>query len=47
MAKAKTTTAVSVITKGKKKRPGVHSKKKFSYSKKSKNYTKLNRGQGR
>ena len=31
----------------KKKRKGVHSKKKTSCSKKSKNYTKKYRGQGR
>ena len=35
------------IVKPKKKRPGVHSKTKNSKSKKSKNYVKAYRGQGR
>ena len=34
-------------TKPKKKRPGVHSKKRTSKSKNSKNYVKAYRGQGR
>ena len=34
-------------TKPKKKRPGVHSKKRTSNSKNSKNYVKTYRGQGR
>lgn len=29
-----------------KKRPGIHSKKRFSYLKRSKHYKKLSRGQG-
>lgn len=35
------------VDKGKKKRPGVHAKSKTSRLKSSKNYVKLNRGQGR
>lgn len=49
MAKKSTTTS-SVklhLAKPKKKRPGVHSKKKSSNLKTSKNYKKLYRGQGR
>lgn len=46
---AKTTTTSSTKSKGKvrKKRPGIHSKKNTSSSKKSRNYKKLYRGQGR
>lgn len=48
MAKAKTTSvSSSFLSKSKKKRPGIHSKKKCSVSKNSKNYRKLNRGQGK
>jgi hypothetical protein len=46
MAKAKQTTTSVRIAKPKKKRPGVHSKKKSSKSKNSKNYTKKYVGQG-
>jgi hypothetical protein len=47
MAKVNKQTATSVrIAKPKKKRPGVHSKKKSSNSKNSKNYTKKYVGQG-
>ncbi len=47
MAKANKQTSTSVrIAKPKKKRPGVHSKKKSSNSKNSKNYAKKNVGQG-
>jgi len=46
-AKAKQSANVRVhLAKPKKKRPGVHSKKKTSKSKNSKNYKKLYRGQG-
>jgi hypothetical protein len=45
MAKVKQTT-VKFVKKVKKKRPGIHSKKKFSRSKSSKKYQKLNVGQG-
>ena len=34
------------VAKPKKKRPGVHAKTKASRSKRSKNYLKVNRGQG-
>jgi hypothetical protein len=45
-AKAKTaTTSIHSLSKTKKKRPGVHSKKKSSGLKSSKNYKKLYRGQ--
>jgi hypothetical protein len=46
MAKAakQTTTKFTKIIR--KKRPGIHSKKKFSKSKNSKNYQKINVGQG-
>lgn len=44
----KQTSSVSTLRKkSKKKRPGVHSKKKTAKSKSSKNYVKLYRGQGR
>ena len=47
MAKAKSTVSSnSYFKKTKVKRPGVHSKKKTSSSKKSKNYKKLYKGQG-
>jgi hypothetical protein len=45
MAKTKQTT-VKFVKKERKKRPGIHSKKKFSKLKSSKNYKKLNVGQG-
>ena len=49
MAKAAkgATSSSSKISKGKKKRPGVHSKAKTSSLKSSKNYKKLYRGQGK
>lgn len=48
MAKKTTTTSVKLhLTKPKRKRPGVHSKKKSSNSKSSKNYKKRYVGQGR
>jgi len=52
MAKAKSSgntanLAAKFANKPKKKRPGVHTKKKFSRSKKSKNYKKIYRGQGK
>jgi len=49
MAKKGTSTSASVkITfASKKKRPGIHSKKKNSFNKKSKHYKKRYRGQGR
>lgn len=48
MAKKTTTSTVrSHIARPHKKRPGVHSKKKNSRSKKSTNYRKAYRGQGR
>lgn len=48
MAKQTKTTASPLrIASAKKKRPDVHSKKKNSRSKKSKNYRKAYRGQGR
>ena len=46
MAKA-TTTAIKAYIKPKVSRPGVHSKTKTSSSKKSKNYKKAYRAQGR
>ena len=47
-AKAKTNSATkSFIAKPRKKRPGIHSKKKTSKSKTSKNYKKAYRGQGK
>lgn len=46
-SKSKSTTSVrSYFKKPKVKRVGVHSKKKTSKNKKSKNYKKLSRGQG-
>lgn len=48
MAKKSTTQiAKAFLAKPRKKRPGVHSKKKHSVSKKAKNYKKVYRGQGR
>ena len=47
MAKAvKTASSSSKISKGRKKRPGIHSKNKSSVSKNAKNYKKQNVGQG-
>jgi hypothetical protein len=46
MAKVKESTTRTII-KIKKKRPGVHSKKKHSSLKTSKNYKKTYRGQGK
>lgn len=48
MAKAKTAkqTTTKFVKKVKTKRPGVHSKKKFSKLKSSKHYKKLSVGQG-
>lgn len=43
----KQTSVVTINKKPKKKRPGVHSKKKTAKLKSSKNYKKLYRGQGR
>lgn len=45
-AKAKTSSVSTLRKKTKKKRPGVHSKKKTSSLKSSKNYKKLYTGQG-
>jgi hypothetical protein len=48
MAKAKTTSTSSTFrAKTKKKRPGIHSKKKSSKGKNTTNYKKAYRGQGR
>lgn len=49
MAKAKsnTTNTRTHLASPKKKRKGVHSKKKSSRNKRSKNYKKLYRGQGK
>ena len=48
MAKPKQTSATKMYNPSpKKKRPGVHSKKKTSKSKRSKNYKKAYRGQGK
>ena len=48
MAKTKQTSATKMYNPSpKKKRPGVHSKKKTSKSKSSKNYKKSYRGQGK
>jgi len=44
---AKSSFSVSGLTKVKKKRKGIHSKNNTSKSKKSKNYKKAYRGQGR
>jgi hypothetical protein len=45
-AKAKTNPTKAFTKKSRKKRPGVHSKCKYSKLKSSKLYKKLNRGQG-
>ena len=48
MAKPTKTSSVRThVSKPHKKRPGVHSKKKASKSKKSRNYKKAYKGQGR
>jgi hypothetical protein len=47
MAKTKETTSRGVLEKVKKKRPGIHSKKKRSVHKTGKNYRKEYRGQGK
>lgn len=48
MAKKPTTTPVKLhLSKPKRKRAGIHAKKKSSNLKSSKNYTKKYRGQGR
>jgi hypothetical protein len=47
MAKVKQSAAKLFVAKPRKKRPGVHSKKKTSKSKTSKNYKKAYRGQGK
>lgn len=47
MAKPKISESVRFQTKPKKNRKGIHSKKKNSPLKSSKNYTKKYRGQGR
>ncbi len=47
MAKKKEQVSTVRIKKHRKKRPGVHSKKKNSRSKKGKNYNKPYKGQGR
>jgi hypothetical protein len=46
MAKVKTSSVVTHKGKPKRKRPGIHAKTKSSKLKQSKNYKKLNRGQG-
>jgi hypothetical protein len=38
--------STSFVAKPKRKRPGVHAKTKYSSIKTSKNYKKINRGQG-
>lgn len=45
--KGQTTSTANIRKKPKIKRKGIHSKKKSSKSKKSKNYKKVYRGQGR
>ncbi len=45
-AKSKNTSSEAFREKPKRKRPGVHAKSKTSKLKSSKNYKKLNRGQG-
>ena len=47
MSKVKQSAAKLFVAKPRKKRPGVHSKKKTSKSKTSKNYKKAYRGQGK
>lgn len=46
MAKVKTSSVATHKAKPKRKRPGIHAKSKTSKLKNSKNYKKLNRGQG-
>lgn len=46
MSKIKASTSNAFTPNPKKKRPGVHSKKKFSKLKSSKLYKKVSRGQG-
>jgi len=46
MSKIKASTSNSFTPNPRKKRPGVHSKKKFSKLKSSKLYKKVSRGQG-
>jgi hypothetical protein len=46
MAKSKVNTTSTFLPKPKRKRPGVHSKKRFSKIKGSKLYKKLSVGQG-
>ena len=46
-AKAKSSGSTTHSGRARKKRPGVHSKKKCSKSKKARNYKKLNVGQGK
>ncbi len=47
MARAKTSEVKSFTKKQKAKRPGIHSKKKSSALKQSKNYKKVYKGQGK
>lgn len=47
MAKSKVSESVRILFKPKKDRKGIHSKKKTSSLKQSKNYKKKYRGQGR
>jgi hypothetical protein len=46
MAKAKVSSIAAFMAKPKRKRRGIHSKKKTSRSKTATNYVKLSRGQG-
>jgi hypothetical protein len=45
--KKQTSSPTTLRTKSKKKRPGIHSKKKSAKLKSSKNYVKTYKGQGR
>lgn len=47
MAKLTTSNSRTHLAKPKRKRKGIHSKKKSSRNKRSKNYKKLYRGQGK
>jgi hypothetical protein len=47
MAKVKAAATTTKLVKAKVSRPGIHSKSKSSALKSSKNYKKLNRGQGK
>ena len=47
MTKVKSTTTTTKVKRPKISRPGIHSKSKTSSLKSSKNYKKLNRGQGK